>query len=70
MKTIKSFEGVLNQGHSEDNDQALIFELTEIDENPLDTMFVRVQSWDDQKEHLQIKQFINKKIRITIETIE
>lgn len=37
-------------------------------------MFVRIQSWDERKDpsvkHEEIRQFANKKIRITIETIE
>lgn len=33
-------------------------------------MFVRLQSWDDSKKHVEIKKFIGRKVKITIETID
>ncbi len=33
-------------------------------------MFVRIQSWDESKEHKDFKSLIGKKIRVTIEVIE
>lgn len=66
----KSFEGILDQATYEDGRKALIYELSYINPNMDDTMFVRVQSWDETTQHLQINQFANKKVRITIEVID
>ncbi len=33
-------------------------------------MFIRVCSWDDFKEHKDFNRFINRKLKITIETID
>lgn len=71
MKRIKkTFEGILDQGCIEDSNTSWIFDLSETEDNPNDTMFVKVQSHDETREHNQIKQFIDKKVRITIEVIE
>ena len=32
-------------------------------------MFVRLHSWSDSKDHSELKQFIGKKIRITVEVL-
>lgn len=71
MKRIKKvFEGILDQESTEDSGKSIICDIVEADENHHDTMFLKVQSWDETKEHNQISQFINKKVRITIEVIE
>jgi hypothetical protein len=33
-------------------------------------MFVRIQSWDEGKEHKDFKSLLGKKIRVTIEVVE
>lgn len=53
----------------EDGGQALIFTATQDDEEDIDGMFVRVQSWDETKKHKEMSQFIGKKIKITVEVI-
>lgn len=35
-----------------------------------DGMFVRIQSWDSKKKHVDFKKFQGKRIRVTIETID
>jgi hypothetical protein len=53
----------------EDGGQALIATID--DGSDEDTgIFVRLQSWDESTEHKLFNQLINKKVRITIETIE
>jgi len=64
-----SFVGKLDQVTTEDGGQALIsdpFELSAGDNG----IFVRVQSWDEEKEHKEFKKFQDKEIRITVETID
>jgi hypothetical protein len=33
-------------------------------------MFVRLQSWDDDKKHVEIRKFIGRKVKITVETVD
>ena len=33
-------------------------------------MFVRVQSWDDDKQHEQFKKMIGHKVRVTVEILD
>lgn len=33
-------------------------------------IFVRICSWDESKQHSELEGFINRKVRITIETID
>jgi hypothetical protein len=33
-------------------------------------LFVRLQSWDETKQHIDFNKFIGKKIKVTIETID
>jgi hypothetical protein len=33
-------------------------------------MFVKIQSWDEDTEHTDMKNLIGKKVRITIEVLE
>jgi hypothetical protein len=64
-----SFIGKLDQVTTEDGGQALIsdpFELSAGDNG----IFVRVQSWDEEKEHKEFKKFQDKEIRITVETVD
>jgi len=35
-----------------------------------DGMYVKICSWDESKKHLELEKFINRKVRITIETID
>jgi len=35
-----------------------------------DCLFVKIQSWDDFKEHQMFKSLIGKKVRVTIEVID
>ena len=51
----------------EDGGCAMIATISDDDETGV---FIRVQSWDDNKEHEDFKSLIGKKVRITIEVIE
>lgn len=56
---------------TEDGGMAKIF--TAEDENSKENdngMFVAIKSWDDSKTHPEFNQFVGRKIRITIETID
>lgn len=33
-------------------------------------MYVKICSWDENKSHSELEQFINRKVRVTIETID
>lgn len=35
-----------------------------------DGMYVKICSWDESRKHLEFEKFINRKVRITIETID
>ena len=35
-----------------------------------DGMYVKICSWDESKKHLEFEKFINRKVRITVETID
>jgi hypothetical protein len=39
-------------------------------ENEDTGMFVRLQSWDDDKKHVEIRKFIGRKVKITVETVD
>jgi len=65
-------ETTLNQSEidSEDGGQALIFTTSrEKDDDEMQGMFVRIQSWDEIRDHEEFNKFVGKKIRITIEEI-
>jgi len=51
---------------SDDGGCALIAELF----NPDTPFFVRLHSWDETKEHPEMKQLVGKRVRVTIETEE
>lgn len=40
------------------------------DYNTEEGMYVKICSWDEDKNHFEFEKFINRKIRITIETID
>ena len=67
----KVFETILKPEEviKEDGGQAMVFTVSDPfqEENGL---FVRIQSWDENKEHTEFKKFEGRKIRITIETIK
>jgi 5'(3')-deoxyribonucleotidase len=53
----------------EDSGQAKIF--TAVDNiNEDSDIFVRIQSWNEDENHNEFHQLINKRIKITIETID
>ena len=52
---------------NEDGGQSKMFNASPDDGD--NGFFVQLRSWDDKKEHIDFNKFINKKIRITIETI-
>jgi len=51
----------------EDIGQALIVDAAQNDEE--NGMFIRIQSWDENKEHTEFNSFVGRKVKITIETI-
>lgn len=53
---------------SEDGGEALIFHASPDDEDT--GMFVKIQSWDESTAHVDFNKFVDKKVRITIETID
>lgn len=56
---------------SEDSGKALIAELYPVIESATDNcMFVRLQSWDETGTHAQLNFLVNKRIKITVETLE
>lgn len=57
---------------SEDGGCALIWEagpdqVTPPDENPDAGMFVRLQSWDENKNHDTLRKMVGRKVKITVE---
>lgn len=50
-----------------DGGQAMI---AEISAECHDGMFVRLQSWDTSKRHLELNSLINKRIRVTVEILD
>ena len=66
MSTI-IFEGYLGDIASEDSGTALIAENFESDTEP--HLFIKLQSWDKDKNHPMFNQLKNKKLRIIVEVI-
>lgn len=33
-------------------------------------MFIKLQSWDEDAKHTELNQFVGKKVKVTVETIE
>jgi hypothetical protein len=54
----------------EDNGQAMIAEIYGDDKGMGNGMYARIISWDTTKKHPDMKQFMGRKIRVTIETID
>jgi hypothetical protein len=61
----------------EDNGCARIFEVGDLTadseteaSNQNDGLFVRIQSWSDNAIHTDFDKFVDKRIRVTIETID
>jgi hypothetical protein len=66
-------EGVLKKESQEDGGQAVIteglsFNTANSDED--NGMFVKIQSWDMDTEHVDLNRFLGHKVRITIEIID
>lgn len=53
----------------QDSGMAVIIDCGRVDDENAG-MFVRLHSWSESKEHDQIRKFIGKRIRITVETID
>lgn len=53
----------------QDGGQAIIITLTPKDGEE-SGLFVRLQSWDPKKEHSHLQPFLNKRLRVTVETID
>jgi hypothetical protein len=65
----KTFEGIVEY-EQEDSGQALIATIDDANTtNPTPTMFVRLQSWDEEVRHVEARQFEGKRVRITVEII-
>ena len=69
---IKVFHGDLNEEFlsKEDGGRAIIAYIDNDDEVEDPGMYVKLISWDDDCQHGEFEQFKNKKVKITIETIE
>lgn len=64
------FEGWENSIKTEDDGVAKIAEYDNQGDYGDTKLFVRFQSWDEDKEHEEFNKFSNRKVRITIETID
>lgn len=53
----------------EDGAQALILEVTSNFDSENGT-FVRVQSWDTKKKHLELTPFMGRELRVTVEVVD
>jgi hypothetical protein len=62
-------EGVV-ECKKEDGGQALIAEVGDVVGNKDSEFFVRLQSWDENREHPEMNSFKGKKVRVTVEVIE
>jgi hypothetical protein len=51
----------------QDGGQAQLVEFANTSETGL---FVRLQSWDDQREHTEMALLLNKRVRVTVEVLE
>lgn len=65
------FEDTAVQVASEDSGKARIIEVGVQEKGtPLDCFFVRLQSWDQTKQHEVLKQLEGKRLRVTIEVLD
>lgn len=55
--------------HKEDGGMALIAENIEHNPGAPNGMFVRLQSWDETKQHTVLWDFAGRKVRVTVEVI-
>jgi len=62
------FEGKITDIDIEDGGRAMIAHMD--DSDPNEKMFIRIQSWDDTKEHLKMKQLYGATVRVTIEILD
>ena len=58
-----------NDVETEDGGQAKIVGLEQNAEDE-NGMFVKIQSWDEEKKHEEFNKFVGRKVKITIETID
>ena len=54
---------------SEDGGAARIYTISD-DPEAESGMFLRIQSWDENKEHTDINNLIGKRIRVTVEVLD
>lgn len=64
------FTGSLDFINTEDKGKAKIGDLNLDQVEPDDGLFVRIQSWSEQKDHHDFESLMHKKIRVTIEVLE
>lgn len=68
---IKTFIGNFNEEDIENEDGGCAKIITfDNEDNEMNGMFVRIQSWDETLKHEDFNKFLGKKVRITIETID
>ena len=48
----------------------IIFKIYNLDDDPVNGMYVKICSYDETKKHGEFEKFINRKVRVTIETID
>lgn len=70
-----AFEQRLEVESIDDDGQAIIACLTQIDGLHCShflprSLFVRLQSWDEARQHEDMYKFIGKRVRVTVEVIE
>jgi hypothetical protein len=51
----------------QDGGQAQLVEFANTSETGL---FVRLQSWDDQRQHAEISHLLNRRVRVTVEVLD
>ena len=69
--SIFDFSGKITPQHvdSEDGGKALICTFVDKPDEPAG-LFVRVQSWDESKEHTDFNKLIGRKVRVTVEILD
>lgn len=71
-KTLKQTEVKVEHSDIETEDSGCAKILTVVfnEDDEENGMFVRIQSWDDDKKHIDFNKMIGKKIKVTIEIEE
>lgn len=64
MTTEVVFEGWANAPKEEDGGMAMIVEL-----DPVNGMFVRLQSWDTRGDHAALRRLVGARLRVTVEIL-